>query len=303
MDIRIKAVAYLVLCNLFWSTNNIAGRSLGEHLSPIVITSMRWLVASIVYPAIMGRGSIRGLKSYIGLRSAVLGLLGFAIFNITLYQALALTASSLIGFAYGFTPIAILVVGTVMRTSFFNSIQILGAILSTIGVSILFIYRGISIREVKELLGLALGILAGFIWATYTVIQKKIYPEADQISLTYASLLMAATILGLLSAPYIYLESSEILRPEILAQLLWIAILPGALAYYMWNKAVSVVGSASAAPFSNLLPVFTAILGHIVLGEELGVGDILGGALIISGSAISMYKAETLSALRGKDSR
>jgi hypothetical protein len=56
---------------------------------------MRWLIASITYPAIMGRGSIRGLKSYIGLRSAVLGLLGFVIFNIALYQALVLASSPL----------------------------------------------------------------------------------------------------------------------------------------------------------------------------------------------------------------
>jgi drug/metabolite transporter (DMT)-like permease len=77
---------------------------------------------------------------------------------------------------------------------------------------------------------------------------------------------MATAILGLSSAQYVYLESPVMLKPEILAQLLWIAILPGALAYYMWNKAISIVGSASAAPFSNLLPMFTAILGHIVLG-------------------------------------
>jgi drug/metabolite transporter (DMT)-like permease len=112
--------------------------------------------------------------------------------------------------------------------------------------------------------------------ATYTVIQKRLYPEADQISLTYASLLMATAILGLSSAPYIYLESPIMLKPEILAQLLWIAILPGALAYYMWNKAISIVGSASAAPFSNLLPMFTAILGHIVLGEGLSTGGYPG---------------------------
>jgi len=186
-------------------------------------------------------------------------------------------------------------VSTVLRSSFPNSIQILGSILSTIGVSILFIYRGIPIEGAKGLAGLALGILAGFIWATYTVIQKRLFPEANQISLTYASLLMATAILGLSSAPYIYLESPIMLKPEILAQLLWIAILPGALAYYMWNKAISIVGSASAAPFSNLLPMFTAILGHIVLGEGLSTGDILGGALIISGSAISMSKPHSFS--------
>jgi drug/metabolite transporter (DMT)-like permease len=85
MSLRIKAVVYLIMCHLLWSTNNIVGRSLGVHLNPFVIASMRWIIASMAYPAIMGRNAIYGLKSYIGLRSAVLGLLGFAIFNIVLY--------------------------------------------------------------------------------------------------------------------------------------------------------------------------------------------------------------------------
>ena len=279
----------MIMCHLLWSTNNIVGRSLGEHLNPLVIASMRWIIASMAYPAIMGRNAIYGLKSYIGLRSAVLGLLGFAIFNIVLYQALALAPSSLVGLAYGFTPIAIIIVGAILRTSYPRSIQILGSILSSIGVLTLFLYRGLSIRGLQDLAGLALGLITSFIWAVYTVLQKKLYPEGDQTALTYASLLMAVAILGPSSAPYIYLEFPRISRPEILVQLLWIAILPGALAYYMWNKAVSLVGSASAAPFSNFLPVFTAILGHVILGEELGIGDILGGGLIIAGSAISMY--------------
>jgi drug/metabolite transporter (DMT)-like permease len=200
-----------------------------------------------------------------------------------------LAPSSLVGLAYGFTPIAIIIVGAILRTSYPRSIQILGSILSSIGVLTLFLYRGLSIRGLQDLAGLALGLITSFIWAVYIVIQKKLYPEGDQTALTYASLLMAVAILGPSSAPYIYLEFPRISRPEILAQLLWIAILPGALAYYMWNKAASLVGSASAAPFSNFLPVFTAILGHVILGEELGIGDILGGGLIIAGSAISVY--------------
>lgn len=287
MNSRALAISYLVLCHLLWSTNNIVGRSLGGVLDPITITSMRWILASIVFPTLLGIQVIRDLRRYIGLRSLLVGLLGFALFNIALYQALSLAPSSLVGLAYGFTPIAILVVGALVEGTKPRRVQVFGSILSTIGVSILFTYRGIYITRTEELLGLVLGILTGFIWAIYTSLQRRLYPEGDQRSITYASLVLSTAVLAIASSPSIYRELRVIAEPRIMAQLLWISILPGAVAYYMWNRAVSIVGSATAAPFSNLLPVFTALLGYIILGEKLGVGDFVGGVLIVMGSLIS----------------
>lgn len=287
MDRKIQAIVFLILCHLLWSTNNIVGRGLGEHLSPLAITSLRWILASLIYPLVMGPGIIRGLYTYVGSRTLVLGLTGFAIFNIALYQALALAPSSLVGLAYGFTPIAIIIVGAAVGVSRPGTHQILGSVLSSIGVILLFSARGVGIEGYGELAGLFLGVLSGFIWAIYTVMQRKLFPEGDQRLITYASLALSAPLLGVVSLPVLYREAPVIARPEIMLQLLWIAALPGAVAYYMWNRAVSIVGSESAAPYSNLLPVFTAILGRLLLGEELGLGDLIGGLLIIGGSAIS----------------
>jgi len=295
---RIRAIAYLVLCHLLWSTNNIVGRSLGGHLSPYTITAMRWLIASLAYPAVMGLTPLRGARRYLGARSALLGILGFTVFNIALYQALALAPSSLVGLAYGFTPIAIIAVGVLLGSSKPTSREVAGSLLSSAGVSTLFIYRGVSIGGLEEVLGLALGVATGFIWAIYTVAQKKLYPDADQASLTYASLVTAAAVMGVAASPAIYHEARALLEPWVLAQLVWIAVFPGAVAYYMWNRAVSIVGSASAAPFSNLLPIFTALLGYVLLGEELGVGDLVGGAMIIAGSTISVTSRRETKFLR-----
>lgn len=287
VDRRIQAILFLVLCNLLWSTNNIVGRSLGEYLSPITITSLRWILALLIYPLVMGIGIIRGLSTYIGFKALALGVIGFILFNIALYQALALAPSSLVGLAYGFTPIAILIIGVALNISKPNTHQILGSVLSSIGVAVLFTLRGFDVKGYRELLGLFLGVLTGFIWATYTVLQRKLFPEGDQRLITYASLSLSAPLLGIASAPFIYRDAPVLTQPEILLQLLWIAALPGAVAYYMWNRAVSIIGSESAAPYSNLVPIFTALLGHALLGEELGVGDIVGGLLIIGGSALS----------------
>lgn len=287
MDKKIQAIVFLILCHLLWSTNNIVGRSLGEHLSPLAITSLRWILASLIYPIVMGLGTIRSLSKYAGIKTLALGLIGFALFNIALYQALALAPSSLVGLAYGFTPIAILIVGISMGVSKPRFNQILGSLLSLVGVVLLFSSRGVGVKSYSEVLGLLLGVLTGFIWAIYTVLQRKLFPQGDQRLVTYASLALSTPILGAISIPTIYREAPIIAQPEILLQLVWIATLPGATAYYMWNRAVSVVGSASAAPYSNLLPVFTAVLGHTILGEELGLGDIVGGVLIVGGSILS----------------
>ncbi|PWV36948.1 MAG: hypothetical protein DJ555_04680 [Desulfurococcaceae archaeon] len=287
VDRRIQAVLFLILCHFLWSTNNIIGRSLSEYLSPLAITTLRWLLASLVYPLVMGLGVVKGLSIYANVKTLILGLVGFAIFNIALYQALALAPSSIVGLAYGFTPISIIIVGVVMKVSKPDTLQILGSVLSSIGVTLLFTARGIDIEAYRDSIGILLGILTGFIWAIYTVMQKKLFPEGDQRLITYASLVLSTSLLGVVSSPFIYREVSAISRPEILLQLLWIAALPGAVAYYMWNKAVSIVGSGTAAPYSNLLPVFTALLGYVILGEKLGFGDIIGGLLIVGGSAIS----------------
>lgn len=49
-------------------------------------------------------------------------------------------------------------------------------------------------------------------------------------------------------------------------------------------KALQLEGASNAGVFALLVPVFTAVLGRFVLGEVLNVYQVLGGAIIISGS-------------------
>jgi len=55
------------------------------------------------------------------------------------------------------------------------------------------------------------------------------------------------------------------------------------IAYLAWNHGVKVVGAAKAAMASYLMPVFTALLGWLLLGEALQPFHWIGGALIFAG--------------------
>ena len=284
------ALFLLITCNFLWATNNIIGRLLSKYMDPFSITVFRWTLAALFYPLIFGFNVIPKAFKYIKLKTIILGLTGFMAFNFTLYWALSMTIASLVGFAYGFTPIIIITLSLTIESFKPTKLQTIGSLLSVLGVSLLFYSRGLRIGNLADILGLTGGITAGILWALYTVLQNKFYPNSDRTALTYSSLILSIPFMLIFAYPQ-YLNLNILsTKPEIILALLWIAIAPGVIAYYMWNKAISIVGSNTAAPYSNLLPLFVALLGYTLLKEPLTPGDIIGGILIITGSTITMIK-------------
>ena len=282
------AVVYLILCHFLWATNNIVGRWLSSYLDPFTITAARWILAVPVYPMVLGLSVIRRSLSYISFKTFILGLLGFTLFNFTLYASLSIASATLVGLAYGFTPALIVVLSTLLGESKPRLASLLGVLMSVVGVTLLFLWRGIGLSSATDVLGIIGGLLAGLLWALYTVLQQVFYRSSDRAALTLASLILSLPATLVASTPWLLKAPLSNLDIRISIALLWIAVMPGAVAYYMWNRAVSIVGSQTAAPFSNLLPVFVAALGYITLGERVTLGDLVGGALIVLGSTIAL---------------
>ncbi len=283
-------IAYLVIVHFLWSTNNIAGRWLSPYIDPYTLTLLRWYIAALAYPLILGSGVFRGLKKLVlKPQTAVLGFLGFTLFNIVNYSALSFTTASVVGFAYGFTPVILLLMGWATGYGRPTAIQFSGALLSVLGVIALLGPKIEVVGSPGSLIGVVLGLMTGLIWSIYTVLQRVFFRDSDRLSLTYASLLVslpqttaAVAILGLFTD----LSDPLNLEPPIWGIIAYASIVPGALAYYLWNRSVQLVGTGIAAPFSNLIPVFTAGLGVAVLGESLSTTDLVGGVLIVLGSSL-----------------
>jgi len=287
MSVRLAAI-YLVLCHLLWATNNVTGRWLSGYLDPFTITAFRWLLAAPLYPLIFGLSVVGRSRGYIGFRSFLLGLIGFTFFNYVLYASLSIAPAALVGLAYGFTPVAIIMISTVAGESRPSRAEVIGVSLSTIGVVILFTWRGVTLSGALDTVGMLGGLLSGVLWALYTVLQQKLYPDSDRAALTFASLTLSLPATLLISTPWLLKAPISSLDLKAVLAIVWIAAMPGAVAYYMWNKAVAIVGSQVAAPFSNLLPIFVVILGYLLLGERITLGDVIGGALIVAGSTIAL---------------
>ena len=101
-------------------------------------------------------------------------------------------------------------------------------------------------------------------------------------------LLGVLMLLGLpLILPFYLLELGRVggfaLTPSNLAAIGYTAVFASLVAYVGWNHGVKIVGAGRAAMVMYLMPVFTALLGWLLLGEALRTFHWIGGALIFAG--------------------
>jgi drug/metabolite transporter (DMT)-like permease len=129
------------------------------------------------------------------------------------------------------------------------------------------------------------------LWGLYSVMGRVVTRRRSTISATAFSTWAALPFL----LPLALIESEQT-RPQwgssLLLAVLYIGIFAAFVAFLAWNEGIRRVGPTRAMAFYNMLPVYGALLGAIFLNEALGMGQVMGGALVIGGGLIgtSLWK-------------
>ncbi|MBS7690570.1 DMT family transporter [Pseudomonas lalucatii] len=129
-------------------------------------------------------------------------------------------------------------------------------------------------------------LLAVVDWALYSLLLRRW--ARYLLPIPPLALLGALMLLGLpLILPFYLYELAQGGRftatPGTLGAIGYTAVFASLLAYLAWNHGVRVLGAAKAALSNYLMPVFTAVLGWLLLGEGLQAYHWLGGGLIFGG--------------------
>lgn len=64
---------------------------------------------------------------------------------------------------------------------------------------------------------------------------------------------------------------------------MYLGVFGTVLAFVLFYEGVKRIGPARASAFAMLVPIFGVVASVFLLGEELGVNLLLGGAAIIAG--------------------
>jgi drug/metabolite transporter (DMT)-like permease len=283
----------LVVTTFFWGGTFVAARFAVGEAPPFFAASCRFLIATLVLVPLAGWQSRRegrgfpvpaNFRQLAGLFS--LGLTGVFLYNTVFFTGLKLTTASNGALIVAINPLLTAVLSALWLRERVSASQAAGLLLSLFGVA-LVIARG-SLEIVTSLSfnrGDLIMLGAPLCWALYSIFGKKVMSSFTPLAATaYASLFGTCLLV-----PAAALEHAAAGGPlPGFSWLGWLAILQLALlgtvlGFVWWYQGVQKIGTARAAAFVNLVPLFGALLAALILGERLVAAQIWGGFLVVVG--------------------
>ncbi|MBB5216943.1 DMT family transporter [Parapusillimonas granuli] len=285
-----STVLLLLVPPLLWAGNAVVGRLVIEMIPPITLNFLRWLIAAVfVIPlgySVFKKGS--GLWR-LRRRYAMLGLLGIGLYNGLQYLALHSSTPINVTLVGASMPVWMLLIGMLFFRSRIAGRQLLGAMLSLTGVLVV-LGRGEwqQLLQLRFVAGDIFMIVATIIWAFYSwmLVQSADTPEIRRNWATFlvAQLSFGVMWSGLFAAGEWALSSAAIEWSLPLgAALLYVAVGPAIIAFMCWGIGVQRAGPATAGFFSNLTPLFAALMSSAFLGEMPHLYHAAAFALIVGG--------------------
>lgn len=286
--------ALLTIPPLLWAGNAVAGRMLAPLVPPITLNLLRWvLVALLLLPLGWRLWSLRH-QALASLRPLLLmGLLGIGCYNALQYMALRSSSPINITLVAASSPIWMMLVGALFFAERPSWRQGLATLFSLVGV-LLVLTRGSwqQLMELSLVPGDLLMLLAALCWAGYSWLLLRA-PVAAALRSDWAAFLLVQVLLGIgwcaLAAGLEWSSGAQPIRwgLPLAAGLLFIALGPGLIAYRCWGMGVQRAGPTLAALFSNLTPLFAALMSALLLGEAPQPYHGAAFALIVTGIVIS----------------
>jgi drug/metabolite transporter (DMT)-like permease len=240
-------------------------------------------------------GSVpRGLWTRIGrnwLYVGICGLLGVSLFNTLIYLAGRSTTATNLALLAVVAPVFMLLFGRLSGGEPITSRRAVGSVIALVGVAALV--SGGSPADLAEIRGHPgdlLMVLATAAFAAYSLLVRRRPAELDDRTFLFAIFTVGA--LSLLPCYAISLWTGGVTRISwvVVGSVLYVGVGSSVVAYAAWNRAIRLLGAEKTSFIYYLVPVLTALLSWLVLGEGIGLPDFVQMAVIILGVVIGSHR-------------
>lgn len=202
-------------------------------------------------------------------------------------------SSVMAGMLNATTPLmTVLVIRFAFREQRITRNQLLGIVIGFIGIALVT--------------GILEGMQDSAWWGVLTLLTATLcygiaypYSQRHLVGMGYAPMsVMAAqvTAAAIMLAPFALIDGS-IVAPFSLASVIGMVLLGafGTGLAYVWNfQIVQIAGSAVASTVTYLTPLVATTLGVLLLGERVGLPQLIGGALVLFSAALVQQRIRLL---------
>jgi len=293
-----KYLAYILLIctTIIWSVNFIIGKfAYLFEVPPLTLNFLRWtLVWVLLFPFTYKEifSNIKLIKKNI-IYLTILAVTSVSAFNSLVYLALNYTQAIDTILMISIIPVFVLFLSSILGVEKFNLFQLLGLVVSFIGVLVIFSNADLDkILNLNFNKGNAWMLLAVFCWALYSSLLKK-----KKLPFSTLGLVEILASIGLIFLiPQFIVEQmygKEIkFNKAFFLILSFVTLFASIGAYYSWNKAIELIGPNRASIFLHLMPVFGVILAVVLLKEKFQMYHFIGASFIVSGIYLSNQKKQ-----------
>lgn len=204
---------------------------------------------------------------------------------IFLFQGYKYTSISNATLSYYFAPVFVTILAPFILKEKLTLSKFLCVLMALVGM---FCIVGVDgINGGSDLIGIAYGLLAAGFYAS-VILMNKFLKGIDSIEITVIQLISATITL----LPYVlYVEGLGILSVSSVSipYILILGIVHTGIAYLLYFSSLQGLKGQTIAVLSYIDPVFAIIISAIILKEQLGVLQIIGGVLILGSSFLSEF--------------
>lgn len=277
MDVR--AIFMGLAFSLMWSSAFATARIIVAAAPPLAVLSLRFLVSGLV-AVIVARmlGQSWRLSGPQARSVVIFGLCQNALYLGMNFIALQWVEASLASIIASSMPLIVALLGWGLRGEKVSLTGLLGLFMGFGGVALIM---GGRISGGADPAGILLCLAGATALAVATMTVRAASAGGNLLMIVGLQMLVGSLALGLVSAMS---ETHTVqLSPSLVLAFFYQVFVPGLAATVLWFALVGRVGAVKASAFHFLNPFFGVVIAALLLGEKIGLLDMIGVAIAAAG--------------------
>ncbi len=280
---------------LVWGLTFVSSSVVLKTLSPLELLIARMLIGITALTA------IRPKRLKLTDRKHEFYFMGAGFFGVTLYfllenTALTYTSSSNCAVIVSTAPFFIGIFASVfLKEEKLSPLFYVGFAVAIAGLSMVsFAGKKLSLNPLGDLLSL----LTAISWGGATMFMRKLEKHGYPVILVTRKLFTYGVLFAL---PVLLIlptkgQWRDLLRPEVIFNILFLGVIASAVCYITWMMAMKRIGVVSSGTYIYLIPVITMLGAALLVHDTISLLQVGGAVTTMAGLFISQWRTRTKAA-------
>lgn len=272
---RGQAFGLLFVTFFIWGSVYVGGKMISRDLPPALVACLRCSTAMLPLLLMARKHSNVKIDRDDWKYFFWVGSLGYFLTIFLIQIGISLTGSAMASLINALTPVSVTILAALLLKERITPVKVLCLALALAGTVVITQGAG----SQGELLGIAVVFLSVIVWGFASVYMRRLtakYPAVLVTTWGMAIGLIFHIPAGIFSA----ITQPVNFSPKIVLVILYLGVFGSGVAQYTWTKCLSLLPASTCSLFYPLQPVFSALLGALILRETFSKSFLIGLLLI-----------------------